>query len=380
MVTVNSSCKKMTIVALVIMAILSFVNPVIGDNIGTFQKIDPNKIPDVLAMLAATTYENYEKIKTLKGQVSFEDMIIYRGVYAADRLKQKAGITIKEPNKLADISEGISEFKLDLKKNILFKNVKWPNPDNFIDFNSNAIYPSLSGAKERTNIITNEYELESYPYTMEKDGTVLSRIAEKRKLNKSGIIKDESDPRICFAIGRPVWELLSQFSSGLRNYYRGDVNVFYDVVLEKKQTAKGSSYRVQLKNPGATQPFEVFVLDGEKGFNPTYIEVINDNGVKISEITTDFNEINGIFLPIQRQVLQYDGNDGLLRRQSDSTFRDLQVNISFPENTFSINNLGLKNGEKFVDKIAGKEYKYQDANFVPIAEPNNLPEPNNPPK
>jgi hypothetical protein len=36
-------------------------------------------------------------------------------------------------------------------------------------------------------------------------------------------------------------------------------------------------------------------------------------------------------------------------------------------------------GAKFV-KVADKKYQYQDANLVLIAEPNNLPEPNDPPK
>lgn len=362
--------EKIAIGVLAIESIFCLVRPATGADTGGFQKIDPNKVPDELAMLAAVTKANYEKIKTLQGKVSFEDMIIYRGAYAADLLKRHAGVTVKEPNELADRAEGTTEFKIDMKKNLLFRYMNWPKPNEFIDFDQGVIYPSLSGSMERTKIITGEYEIESYPDRKKKDGTILGRIARKQLRKQPQIITDDTDPRIGFNIGRPVWELLSQFSEGLRSYQKGDVNIFYDVVLEKEQTAKGVNYRMQFAKPGASYPFDKFILDGEKGFNPTYIEVKNDRGITISEITIDFNKIDGIFLPSQRHVLQYDGTDGRLRREAKSTFSEMKVNMALPENTFSLNNLGLCNGDKFVDDIKGKEYKYQDANLVPIADVN----------
>jgi hypothetical protein len=370
MSTKHNFYEKIVVGVLVIAVIFTLVRPAIGADTGGFQKIDPNKVPDELAMLSAVTKANYEKIKTLQGKVTFEDTIIYRGAYAADLLKRHAGITIKEPNELADIAEGTTEFKLDLGKNLFFKYMNRPKPMEYIDLDKGIAYTSSEGSFERTGIITGEYKIESYPYTKKKDGTILTRMAEKRLRRQPEIITDDSDPRIGFNIGRPVWELLSQFSDGLRSYNKGDINTFYDVVLEKEQTAKGITYRMQLTDPGASQPFEKFVLDGEKGFNPTYIEVKNDKGITISEITTDFIKIEGIFLPSKRHVIQYDGADGRLRREAKSTFSNMQVNMTLPKNTFSLNNLGLCNGDKFVDKILNKEYTYQDANLVSIADAN----------
>ena len=371
MLTKYNFYKKIVVGVLVITVIFTLVRPAIGaDSVG-FQKVDPNKVPDELAMLAAVTKANYEKIKTLQGKVTFEDTIIYRGAYAADLLKRHAGIkSVKEPNEIAQRAEGTTEFKIDLGKNLLFKSMNWPKSTEFIDFDKNVIYPSLSGSMERTGIITGEYEIESSPYTKKKDGTILSRMANKRLRRQPEIITDDTDPRIGFNIGRPVWELLSQFSEKLRSYQKGDINIFYDVVLEKEQTAKAVNYRVQFAKPGASYPFEKFILDGEKGFNPTYIEVKNDTGITISEITTDFIKIDGIFLPSERHVLQYDGTDGRLRRESKSIFSDIKVNIALPENTFSLNNLGLRNGDKFIDKIEDKKYRYQDANLVSIEDAN----------
>jgi hypothetical protein len=358
--------EKIAFGVLAIVVTLGLLHRAIGDDAVKFQRVDPNKVPDELAMLADATRANYEKIKTLQGKVSFESMIIYRGAYAADLLKRHAGITVKEPNELAQRADGTTEFKVDLGKNLFLKYMNRPKPMEHIDLDKGIAYPSLEGPYEMTKIIEDKYEIESSPYTREKDGTILSRKAEKRLRQQPGIITDDSDPRIGFNIGRPVWELLSKLSDGLRSYNKGDINSFYNVVLEKEQTAKGVIYHMQLTNPGASQPFEKFTLDGEKGFNPTYIEVKNDKGITISEITTNFNEIGGIFLPSERHVLQYDGDDGHLRRQAKSTFSNMQVNIALPENTFSLNNLGLKNGDKFIDEIANKEFEYKDGKLVEL--------------
>jgi hypothetical protein len=362
--------ETIAIGVLSIASIFSLIRPSTGADTGGFQKIDPNKVPDELAMLATVTRANYEKIKTWQGKITFEDMIIYRGTYAADLVKRHADITIKEPNEVAQRAEGTTEFKIDLKNNILFKYMSWAKPTEFIDFDKGVIYPSLSVSRWRTKIITGEYEIESLPYTFKKDGTILGRIGRKQLHKPSQIDFDESDPRHCFSIGQPAWVTLSKMSEYVRNYNKdpnGTVggmskSDFDSVVLEKDQTAKGITYRMKLTVPG--EGYEEITFDGAKGFNPTYIEVKNGKGIKISKITIDFNEIDGIFLPSQRHVLQYDGTDGRLRREAKSTFSDMQVNMVFPENTFSLNNLGLCNGDKFIDKILDKEYTYKDGKLI----------------
>jgi hypothetical protein len=369
----NNSYKKIAAGVLAITIIFSLVLPAIGNDAVKFKRVDQNKVPDELAMLAAVTRANYEKIKTWQGRISFEDMIIYRGSYAADLLKQHAGIkSIKEPNELADKVEGMFEFKIDMEKNLLFRSMNRPKPTEYIDIDKGSTYMSLEGSLERAKIIAGEYEIESCPDRRKKDGTILHRIARKRPRRQSQIITDDFDPRSCFNTGKPAWEFLSEFAEGVRRYNKdpngavGNMpnSFFSSVVLEKAQTAKGITYRVKLTIPGAVE--EKFTFDGEKGFNPTYVEVKNDKGIKISEITRDFIKIQDIFLPAKQRVVQYDGTDGRLRRKAESTFSDMQVNKVLPESTFSHKNLSLKNGDKFVDEIENKEYTYQDANLVPV--------------
>ena len=355
---------------LAILIIFSLMPSSINADTTEFQKVDQNKIPDELAMLATVTKNNYEKIKTWQGKISFEDMIIYRGSYAAELVKLSAGVTIEEPNELAAIAEGTRDFKIDLERNILFKSMNRPKPMEYINLDTGLHYTPLSSSYETKKITDKDYEIESSPYTFKKDGTITGWLAEKKRRYPEQDI-EESDPRFCFSIGKMPWVLLPMMSEGVRRYNKDpngtDANgrpnsAFSNVILEKAQTEKGAIYRVLINST-----FEMkYTFEEKSGFNPTHIESKNTKGIKISEGDTDWVKIQDIFLPAEQQVTQYDGKDGRLRRQVKSIFSDMQVNMALPENTFSINNLGLKNGDKFVDKIESKEYKYQDANLVPI--------------
>ena len=119
-------------------------------------------------------------------------------------------------------------------------------------------------------------------------------------------------------------------------------------------------------------------MSSESGFNRTYFENWYDDGSLMSKGTTEFVKFQDTFLPKKWTISQY-FKDGGLMRQEDCTIENKQINMPIPDSTFSIHT-HLNNGDKLIDKIAGKEYKYQDANLVLIAEPNNLPEPNSPPK
>ncbi len=357
---------KLVVKLLIITLIFSLAHPATSTETEDFQKVDPNEVPNELAMLAAVTRANFEKIKTLQGKASIERILVYRGSRAAKVLEQFAGITSIEPNQIADITKSTSKFKIDLEKDLFFKFVNIPKPSELIDLENGTVYQTSFASVERAKIITEEYEIETRPYRRNKDGTISSRIAEKQPRKYPQIITDDSDPRIGFNIDKPVCVFLTELSDGLRNYRQGIIRSFYGVVLEKAQTEKGITYRVQLIIQGGTKPSTIFVLDGEKGFNPTHFEHKNSKNIKVYEIIADFNEIDGIFVPCERRYIQYDVADGRFRQESKSTFSDVQVNVALPENTFTYKNLGLKDGDKFVDKILDKEYIYKNEELIPV--------------
>jgi hypothetical protein len=318
-----------------------------------------------LAKLSLASLANYEKINTWQGKITSESMMIYRGGPAAHVLEIDANIPAierqtsisKDAKDVVRRGAGEIEFKIDFTNNRSFRYVKQSRPSEYDIFATGQSFTSLSGTSEKTKIITSEFEIESQPVRWKKDGTVLQRMAKKQLISKSQALRDTLDPRICFYTGSPAWELLSLLSGECRKHNQGDVNNAYTIDLEEAPPA--SAYIIRLMRPGHTQWFEEFVFDGAKGMNPTHIEVKNDSGLTISRIDTDFHKMNGVFLPSKRHVRQYDGTDGNLRRDVEWNFSDVKVNTPLPKNTFSLDNLGLHDGDKYVDETTKKKYIYK---------------------
>jgi hypothetical protein len=324
-----------------------------------FQKIDPNQVPAELMMLSATTKANYEKLKSWQGNTVFQSIIVYQGKVAADKLKRAAGVeSAKEPNELMETAEGTTEFKINLENNRIFTHWNRPQPMIYTDLDKECVYTSLAGSLEQTRIITPEYEIESYPDHFNANRTIVTRrIARKHKPGSRGIFED-LDPRECFNIGRPVWHLLSQLSESIEYNNKG-VETF-GVILEKGKTTKDNVvYRIQVTDPKSNQPIFKIILKEEMGFNPAEIEVRNNKGILESQISTDFVKIEEIFLPVKRQVKQYHGSDGSLRRDAIRTITNTQINAKLPDKTFSVDNCGLQDGDRFVDEFNNKNYTYK---------------------
>ena len=320
-----------------------------------FQKVDPNQIPAELMMLSVATKTNYEKIKTWQGNMDFHDVIISKGQDSVNILEQHTDVkSVNEPNELMTLYEGTVEFKIDAKNDCRFVHTVRPQPVTYTDPEKERVYTSLSGSWEQTKIVTPECEIISNPSRWTENNTIVTRrnaIRQKASMRKT----TGSDPRESFNVGSPVWLLLSQLSQSLRQKREGVET--YDVILEEGKTAENKLvYHIQMFMPGQSYPILKFILKEDAGFNPTYIEA-RRNGLLISRVTTDFVKIDGIFLPSKRQEMQYDESG--LRRDSQRTINNTQINAQLPDKTFSIDNCGLEDGDSFVDEINNKSYIYK---------------------
>jgi len=373
----NKSSKKQLISIFTIITVFVLSGQTIAHTI-EFKNVDPNEIPEQLATMSSVVKANYDKIKSWEGKILYECMIFYRGKSAADILKNVSGAEeANEPNELARKSEGTHEFKFDVKNNRMFIYYTSTRPVEYIDLSTQLTYTDLSS--DQWAIKTNDYQMICYPDRLKKDGTILHKKAIKYSaepqpfwssnppITKPGApyqpVVWGSDPRGFFQVGTPVWVLLSQLSETLRLYRQGDIDSVFNVMLEK--STEGKMYRVKIANPCENQWYTIFVLDGTKGFNPINIENKYPNGVTLSEISTEFFEIQSVFLPKTSRLVRYEG-DSSLKEISTVTLSDMQINMSLPENTFTINNLGLQDGDNFVDKTANKEYTYQGGELVEI--------------
>lgn len=332
-----------------------------------YKKVDPNAIPDKLAMLISVTKANYEKIKNWQGKMTYHGVYVYRGSVAAEHLKAASIKVTDEPNELYQIGDSTSEFKVDVKNNRFLRHINRLEPPIYADPRKDATYKSLSPPEENTEIVTSEHQISISPFRRTKDHVVEEKIARKEKSRRT----ERSDPREAFNVGMmPVWELLSLISQSLKSHKPG-VDT-YSVVLEEKTEGNiALTYRIKMTNPEKSREFFTFVLRGEVGFNPVYTESRTEDGSAVlSESTRDFVKVQDVFLPSKWNASQYYPSDGKLLREVNRTMSDMQVNVSMPDSTFSEYNY-LQDGDRYIDDIKKKKYIYKGASkLVEITDAN----------
>lgn len=325
-----------------------------------YKIVEPNDVPDVLSMLAAVTQANFEKIKTWQGRITNKNIITIRGGQAAGLL---AEYTDAEPNDSVKEIQGISnvtiEFKIDVENNRFFSLSKCTEHPVYLDPQSNTVYPSSRwGPTESIQIAASEHQIKISPLNWTKDNVILSRIALKERFRPI----HRNDPREVFYIGeKTLWLLLSHLDQALQILGIEKSSV----VVKKKSIGDNIAYRIEISEASKDIPLSIIILSSEAGFNNTFVENRYKDGSLMSQITTEFVNLEGVFLPKKWEMSIYYPDGGLMR-QEDCTIEHQQINISIPDSKFSELTY-LRDGDKLRDKIAGKEFEYKDGKLVELA-------------
>jgi hypothetical protein len=354
----NAKC----ILVILPVAIIWSLNGLAQADDPNFKIVDANEVPDVLSMLASVTQANFEKINTWQGRITNEDIITIRGEQAAKYLKESTDAEPNNlPNEIQRVANETIEYEIDVENNRFHSMSKYTKPPFYLDTKNDKIYPLQWGSGESIFIVTSKYQTWIQPLRETKDNVVLSRLAIKDRAGAAAV----TDPRDRFYMGnKTLWLSYLQLSQSLR--IPGIEH--YGVVIKKKTVGDNITYRVEMSAPGKDKPFNIDTLSSEAGYNRTCIENWYDNGSLRAKTTIEFVNIQGVFLPRKWKMSQYFQDGGLLHREN-CTIENQQINVSIPDSTFSVHTY-LHNGDKFRDNIAHKEYKYQDANLVPITDVN----------
>jgi len=83
--------------------------------------------------------------------------------------------------------------------------------------------------------------------------------------------------------------------------------------------------------------------------------------------STEYQKVNGVYVPIRdtEETYSYE-SDFSLRTHKEWVFKNVRINEPIPAETFTYRNLGLKDDDKFVDKILDKEYIYKNEELIPV--------------
>ena len=103
-------------------------------------------------------------------------------------------------------------------------------------------------------------------------------------------------------------------------------------------------------------------------------EVTDKAGQTLQTLDITYEKIGHIYVPKTVHFVIFRSSD--LKKHFDSriTFTKSILNAPIPAETFNYRNLGLKDGDRFIDRtLNNKEYIYQNQNFVEVTKKGNQP-------
>jgi len=364
--------NKTKLCTVVLLTLLNFVVEGLGNNTeNNFQPVPPDQMSGILTMISNETQSNYDKIKIWQGKVDATTGIIYEGTEAERVFKNKTDGVGQVPKKVKKLSESTVEFAVNCEKGLFFDKKFYRSPLRYIDPDSGRVLGTKLIVGSTTTIATPEYRITNVPFVKREDVIITRQaVKEKRAFQESCSTcrKDIFDPRY-EAIDGVAFRETFLF---LLNYIEKHGEFSIDgqsLRIEKHVAGTTTEYRMEIpspqKNPGEFV-FTTMIFNSDKGFNITLSETRRPDGKLFQKAIWEYEVINGVYLPTRTMIQTFRGENAELASERECIYTNLKLNQAIPEETFTYKNLGLQNGDKFIDKIQDKEYTYQDGELVPL--------------
>jgi hypothetical protein len=379
--------------ALIILFMFSILtSPSIADNNQQCQwvAVDQNSFAKILTMINSRVEENYGRIKTWQGKVN----IVTESVIESEGRKRSYERILVDkplPNEIIDHVELTKEFAVDANEGLLYEGV-YPDAQQYIidaqtgeNLQLNERVQIGSGKK----ILTPNYQL-NCKENKNRDGIVVSRKVIKQsrptgELTCQGHLSPVFDPRETMRIfGDIKGESFAPLGGAFAKYLsfldkevgNSSIDGYPTIAVEECDVGNVKKYRISLlglakdSNGATVHFFYNLVCSSEIGFNVVSYSTTDEKGRVLEHKTWEYDLFDGVYLPKVVIRRNFTRESGRLNYENKYTFKNQKVNKPIPSETFTYRNLDLENGDEFIDKMENKKYRYQDANLVPISEPN----------
>ena len=344
--------------------------------------VDQNNIARILTMIGERVRENHNKLITWEGKIKFVTDNIDRGTIAEKMFRERLkddGQPIS--NRIIEQQEFTREFALDVQKELLYENY-YPDRQkhHIMDLDTGRKLQLKENVRLGSGkfILTADFHIDCME-NKNRDGVIVSRTVIKQnrpqgKVSCQSQLPPVFDPRETMKVfGNPLWETLANYLAyidkhGLSSTFQG-----YTMKVEVEECNVGDvkKYKIILPTVSSGGPkvyiSYTLVCSSDAGFNVVSYSQTADYDKILERKTWNYGLTNGVYIPVKQTKQSFDHLTGDLNNQSTLTFIEQKVNKSIPEEVFTYKNLGLKNGDKFIDKILDKEYIYQDQTLIEVA-------------
>jgi hypothetical protein len=350
----------------------------------SLKSIPDSEYIEFLDRAAELMKDNYEKINTWQGEFSIEEDNYYYGEQC-----RSFNIDANDPAAHSDaicrsISE-LQEFATDIKNNKLYCSKSMPKYKfKALDLDRDIVLNQLYSPT--VSIVTPDEYLSfmpnfNYGYGGKRvNGKWAGRMALRRTLEKAKNEQwsDVRDPRKYFSEGnRMIWEdleaLRNHIANPSPNIPEGKAPQISIMTEDTKIYIKTRFYRSEdCKdcNPNLAFVNINMILDSSVEYNLIHREALDKNNEILKTLDITYESIDGVFVPKTVHYVTFRSSD--LKKSFDSkiTFTKSMLNLPITAEKFTYKNLGLKDGDVFKDEIKKKEYKFQNANLVFVADIN----------
>lgn len=339
--------------------------------------VDNKLIPEILTMISEHIRENYDKIRTWQGKIEIVADDFYKDEEAERIFKENVKSEGNEPvpKMINEHTEGYKEFALDVAKNLRYESYASYSPIKYTDIETGRQLQPKGRISIGKAILTADHHLDCVAIRNRND-VIVSREVVKQKRPEESILRSCGsklypvyDPRESFSVfGNPLWEVFPGIAATVNEEGSFEVDG-YSLKVEKYKSADVTKYRIV--QPGKINndyAFSTLVFSSEAGFNAVSFTFGDVNNRIVASKTWDYQLVNGVYIPLQKIEQEFDYLTGDLKKISTVSFVDQQVNVSLNDEIFTTKNLGLQDGDKFIDKIADKEFEYQAGELIEISE------------
>lgn len=359
--------RKLNWIMIVILLLCDFA---LGQN-EEFQVVPTERIPEILNIISNRVHQNFLQIHSWEGEIHVSRYVVYKGENAKRIFESHTDALGDPPNRIAKFTESTTTFSSDLGKGLLYAKVSRKIPSRYMDTADGRDLGTKSIPWYRISILTPEYHLHSSPSIM-RNGYTVKRKAVKEKVDKDCKVAGERpsvfDPRDLFDVRNPVWQQFPYIVEQIRESGEYIVDG-YGLKVEQRILPNAVQYRVHQPAKTSLEGGNIWLLktfSTDAGYNMISSEVTSVNGGLMHRQTLKYQSVQGVYIPSEATYENFDPNDGTLQYLKEQDFKNVRLNGVIPAETFSYKNLGLENGDEFVDKVLSKKYTYQDAALVEV--------------
>lgn len=345
----------------------------------TARIIPDNEMPVILQVIGIQVRDNYQRISTWTGEIDEKIIWIHTGSIS-EHLFNAADANEKPPKVLLQKAEEKVVFAIDARKNFIYIDNFREKPSEYFDYNTGDDLGNRGTTPNRYTIINKpDFLLKAEPISFDKNNKIYRMRAVQKPSKqdlRTGLYESSDEPRRAFAPGWMfTWDFFDDLTKRIERFGKIEFDG-YKLQIEEYQKGDIVEYKViqpAVVNLERSRPehyvITTKIFSSKCGFNMIYFESATGSGMVFQKYTWEYELVNGVYLP-KRTTEKHYGANGDVSLEKDCTYTNNKVNQEIPPETFTYKNLGLKNGDKFMDEIEGKEYKYQDANLVFVADVN----------